>query len=61
MNMKEAYEKSLQMIKILNIKTEEEYIKILRDYLLLSLPSLKYIAGEKNFDNIIELAKKVMQ
>ena len=56
--MKEMYIKSLQMIKILNIKTEEEYIKILRDYLLLSLPSLKYIAGEKNFDNIIELAKK---
>lgn len=58
MNMKEAYEKSLQMIKILNIKTEREYIRILQDYLLLSLPSLQYITGEKNFDNIIELAKK---
>ena len=56
--MKEMYIKSLQMIKILNIETEKEYIKILRNYLLLSLPSLKYIAGEKNFDNIIELAKK---
>ena len=56
--MKEAYKKSLQMIKILNIKTEEEYIKILRDYLLLSLPSLKYISGEDEFDNIIKLAKK---
>ena len=58
MNMKEAYEKSLQMIKILNIKTEKEYIKILRDYLLLSLPSLKYMSGEDEFDNIIKLAKK---
>ena len=58
MNMKEAYEKSLQMIKILNIKTEREYIRILRDYLLLSLPSLKYISAKKNFDDIIELAKK---
>lgn len=58
MNMKEAYKKSLQMIKILNIKSEKEYIKILRDYLLLSLPSLKYISGEDEFDNIIKLAKK---
>ena len=58
MNMKEAYEKSLQMIKILNIKTEREYIRILQYYLLLSLPSLKYISGEDEFDNIIKLAKK---
>lgn len=59
MNMKEAYEKSLQMIKILNIKTEEEYIKILRDYLLLSLPSLKYVTGKRDFDEIVKLAKEV--
>lgn len=59
MNMKEAYEKSLQMIKILNIKTEREYIRILRDYLLLSLPSLQYITGEKDFDKIIKLSEEV--
>lgn len=58
MNMKEAYEKSLQMIKILNIKTEKEYIKILRDYLLLSLPSLKYVTGKTDFDEIVKLAKE---
>lgn len=59
MNMKEAYEKSLQMIKILNIKTEKEYIKILRDYLLLSLPSLKYMTEKNDFNDIVELAKEV--
>lgn len=59
MNMKEAYEKSLQMIKILNIKTEREYIRILRDYLLLSLPSLQYITGEKDFNKIIKLSEEV--
>lgn len=57
--MKEAYKKSLQMIKILNIKTEKEYIKILRDYLLLSLPSLKYVIGKRDFDEIVKLAKEV--
>lgn len=59
MNMKEAYKKSLQMIKILNIKTEKEYIKILRDYLLLSLPSLKYMSGEEDFNKIIKLSEEV--
>ena len=59
MNMKEAYLKSLQMIKILNIKTEREYIRILRDYLLLSLPSLQYITGEKDFNKIIKLSEEV--
>lgn len=59
MNMKEAYKKSLQMIKILNIKTEREYIRILRDYLLLSLPSLQYITGEKDFNKIIKLSEEV--
>lgn len=59
MNMKEAYEKSLQMIKILNIKTEREYIRILQDYLLLSLPSLQYITGEKDFNKIIKLSEEV--
>lgn len=59
MNMKEAYLKSLQMIKILNIKSEKEYIKVLRDYLLLSLPSLQYITGEKDFNKIIKLSEEV--
>lgn len=59
MNMKEAYKKSLQMIKILNIKTEKEYIKVLRDYLLLSLPSLKYMSGEEDFNKIIKLSEEV--
>lgn len=59
MNFKEAYLKSLQMIKILNIKTEREYIRILQDYLLLSLPSLQYITGEKDFNKIIKLSEEV--
>ena len=59
MNMKEAYKKSLQMIKILNIKSEKEYIKVLQDYLLLSLPSLQYITGEKDFNKIIKLSEEV--
>ena len=35
MNMQENYLKSLQMIRILDIKTEDEYKKLLKNYLLL--------------------------
>ena len=55
--MKEAFEKSLQMIKILGIKSEEEYNSLLKDFALLSLESMKYIAQTREFDKIIELAK----
>lgn len=55
--MKESYEKSLQMIKELNIKNEKEYNKIVKDYLILSAESMKYISGTRRFSKIIKLAK----
>ena len=57
--MKEAYEKSLQMIKVLNIKNEKEYNKLLKDYLILSTESLKYISQTRRFKKIIKIAKEV--
>lgn len=54
--MEQLYNQSLQMIKVLNIKTEKEYIKLLRDYMLLSLPSLKYISGTEEFNQIVDIA-----
>ncbi len=57
--MQENYLKSLQMIKMLDIKTEEEYNKLLKDYLLLSLISLKYISQTNDFKEIIVQAKEV--
>ena len=56
--MQEYYLKSLQMIKNLNIKTEEEYNKLLNDYKILSLESLKYISQTRNFNKIIKLAEE---
>ena len=58
-NMQENYLKSLQMIKVLDIKSEEEYNKLLKNYLLLSAMSLKYIAQTDNFIQIIVQAKEV--
>lgn len=58
-NIQENYLKSLRMIRILDIKTEDEYKKLLKNYLLLSVESLKYIAQTDNFNEIIVQAKEV--
>ena len=57
--MKEAYLKSLHMIKELNIRNEKEYNKLLHNYLLLNIESLKYISQTKSFKKIIKIAKEV--
>ena len=57
--MKEAYIKSLRMIKILNIKNKKEYNRYKNYYEVLSIDSLKWISGIKNFQRIIELAEEV--
>lgn len=57
--MQKYYLKSLQMIKKLNIKNEEEYNKLLHDNLILSVESLKYISQTRDFKKIIELSEKV--
>ena len=57
--MKEAYLKSLQMIKELKIKNEKEYNKLLHSYILLSSESLKYISQTRSFKKIIKLAREV--
>lgn len=57
--MREAYLRSLQMIKVLNIKDEKEYNKLLKDYLILSSESLKYISRTRKFKKIVKLAEEV--
>lgn len=57
--MKEMYIKSLQMIKRLNIKNEKEYNKLLRNYLILNLESLKYMSHTRSFREIKKLAREV--
>ena len=57
--MKEAYLKSLQMIKELNIRNEKEYNKLLHNYLILSTESLKYISQTRSFRKIIKISKEV--
>lgn len=57
--MEKAYIQSLQMIKLLNIKDEKEYNKLVKDYLILSAESLKYISRTRKFKKIIKLAEEV--
>lgn len=57
--MKNLYETSLQMIKRLNIQSEEEYNRLLKHYLILSSESLKYILQTREFNNIVKVARGV--
>lgn len=57
--MREAYLRSLQMIKILNIKNRNEYNRYKKYYLVLNIDSLKYISDKRNFNDIIKIAKEV--
>lgn len=56
--MQELYKKSLRLIKTLNIKTEKEYNRLLKDYLILNVESLKYISQTRDFNKIIEYAEE---
>ena len=57
--MKNEFIKSLQMIKILKIKNQEQYKNISKDFLILSLDSLKYISQKKDFKEIIKMANEI--
>ncbi len=58
--MKEYYLKSLKMIKLLNIRTVKEYNKLLENYLVLNVESLKYITQTRRFSEIVKIAKEVV-
>jgi len=57
--MKNEFIKSLQMIKILKIKNQEQYKKLSKDFLILSLDSLRYISQKNSFKEIIEMANEL--
>ena len=57
--MNNEFIKSLQMIKILGIKTQTEYENLTRDFLVLSFDSLKYISQKDSFKEIVELANEI--
>lgn len=53
-----ACKDSLQMIKVLNIKNEMEYNKLLKFYLILSSESLKAMSRTRSFKEVIKIANK---
>ena len=57
--MKNEFIKSLQMIKVLKIKNQTQYKNLTRDFLILSLDSLKYISQKNDFKEIIKMANEI--
>lgn len=57
--MQKQFIKSLQMIKILKIKNQAQYKNLSKNFLVLSLDSLKYISQKSDFKEIIKMAKEI--
>lgn len=57
--MKNEFIKSLQMIKILGIQNQTQYKSLSRDFLVLSLDSLKYISQKKDFKEIVKMSEVI--
>ena len=57
--MQEMYQKSLQMIKQYNISTPEEYIKLVKDNLILNIESLKWMTQTRRRKKILKIANEV--
>ena len=57
--MKNEFIKSLQMIKILKIENQEQYENLQKDFLILSLDSLKYISQKRSFKDIVKIANEI--
>lgn len=47
------------MIKMLEIKNQEQYKNLSRDFLILSLDSLKYMSQQKDFKEIVKMANEI--
>ena len=58
--MKNEFIKSLQMIKILKIENQEQYENLQKDFLILSLDSLKYISQNSSFKDIVKIANEMI-
>ena len=57
--MKNEFIKSLQMIKILKIENQEQYENLQKDFLILSLDSLKYISQKNSFKDIVKMPNEI--
>ena len=58
--MENYYIISLQMIKYLCITSEEEYKKLVNQYLISNIESLKYISQTRSFNKIIKIAEELV-
>ena len=57
--MENLFIKSLHMIKVLGIKNQGQYRSLQKDFLVLTLDSLKYISQKKDFKEIIKMAEEI--
>ena len=57
--MNNEFVKALRIIKALKIERPDQYKKLLKDFSLLSLNSLKYMSQKKDFKEIVKMAEEL--
>lgn len=57
--MQNEFIRSLQMIKILGIQNQIQYKNLSRDFLVLSLDTLKYMSQKNDFKEIVKMADEI--
>lgn len=57
--MEEAYRQSLLLIKANKIRTEKEYLKLAKEHFILNTITLKMLCNTKDFQRVIEYARKI--
>lgn len=57
--MQEQFIKSLQVIRVLDIKKQSDYENLTNYFLILSSESLKYISQKNNFSEIVDMANSL--
>jgi hypothetical protein len=57
--MEEAYKQSLLLIKTYKIRTQAQYLKLAKEYFILNTITLKILSNTKDFNKIVEYARKM--
>ena len=57
--MEEAYKQSLLLIKAYKIRTQKQYLKLAKEHFILNTITLKILSNTKDFNKIVEYARKM--
>lgn len=55
--MKEYFKQTARLVQMFNVKNKRQYKRLMFNYTVLSLESLKYITRERNVRNLLRILR----